>query len=129
MYLYILILFKKAVPMMLVILGVNLSKGPGGGVDISEIVMTAIMKLIVSPIVGIISVGILNYYGLLANDVMYLVLLIMTATPSAITLVLLTSILGKGETEMSAVLFYQYIFSMITLTIALMTFFVIIDMN
>ena len=115
--------------MMLVILGVNLSKGPGGGVDISEIVMTAIMKLIVSPIVGIISVGILNYYGLLANDVMYLVLLIMTATPSAITLVLLTSILGKGETEMSAVLFYQYIFSMITLTIALMTFFVIIDMN
>ena len=113
--------------MMLLSLGANLSKGPGGGVPIPEMISTIIMKLILMPIFGIISVSLADYWGLVSNDVMYLVLLIMTATPSAVTLVLLTSILNRGEKQMSAILFYQYLFSIITLTGSLITFFYIIN--
>lgn len=53
---------------------------------------------------------------------MYLVLLIMTATPTAITLIVIASILNQGEEQMSAILFYQYIISIPTLTFFLIIF-------
>ena len=86
-----------------------------------------INRLVISPIFGIISTYIGYSYGLISNDVMWLVLLLETATPPAQSLIVLFGRVGNGEKQLSTILFYTYLISIIFMTVFLCIFFLMID--
>lgn len=69
-----------------------------------------------SPFCGLIITEIARNLGIITDPVMHMVLLIETATPPAMSLVILAGIIGSGEAETSSVLFCVYLMSTVTFT-------------
>lgn len=58
---------------------------------------------------------------------MWLVLLLETATPPAQSLIVLFGKVGQGEKQLSTILFYTYLLSVIFMTVFLCIFYIMID--
>ena len=125
------ILGGAMVPSVMLILGGMMAEGPR---SISEIglrttVGILVGRLLVLPLVGIGVVAMADELGLLINDdAMYrFVLLLQYTTPSAILLGAIASLRGYAVAEASALLFWQHIFAVFSLSFYVLVYFKILS--
>lgn len=113
------LLGAAAIPCAMLVLGANLARGPGrGGVGAPVVAAVSLVRLVVMPGVGVGLVLLLKWAGLLPRDPVFrLVLLLEAATPSAMNLVIMCQLHGRGEQAMAATLFWEYVFSILSLTV------------
>jgi predicted permease len=122
-----------AVPINMVILGINLSltsqkkKGDAEGDIVSRATIFAIVvgKMIVMPAIGIVSALLLkNYVWNIPEDIaapFYLVLMIVTITPTANNVMVMVELSGSGAKEgMARIIGWQYACAPILLSITVM---------
>lgn len=107
-----------AIPGAMLLLGANLADAPRGkGSNVRIVGTTALARLIGIPIVGIVWVTLLGRWGLLTDDpVLQLVLLLESATPSAMNLIVMCQIHKRGEVEMSRLIAAMYVIGLFTMT-------------
>lgn len=111
---------EAMVPSVMLVLGGMLSEGPNESrLGIPTMSGVVVARLLVLPLVGIGVVSVADRLGILvAGDEMYkLVLLLQYTTPSAILLGAVGSLRGYGAKEAAALLFWQHIFAVFSLTI------------
>lgn len=122
-----------AVPINMAILGINLSlasqkkkvEEEGGGVSRATIVAIVIGKMVVMPTIGIVSALILkNYIWNIPDDIdapFYLVLMIVTITPTANNVMIMVELSGSGAKEgMARIIGWQYACAPLLLSITVM---------
>ncbi|KAK3240791.1 hypothetical protein CYMTET_49394 [Cymbomonas tetramitiformis] len=115
------------VPLVLMILGSQLANGPNGTIPLSHMAAISVAKMVIVPAVGLLLVLLVNLAGLLPSDhVFLLVLLLQGCGPSAINLSAISIMHGHMESEMSSLLFYQYILSIITTSVWATVFILVI---
>ena len=115
------ILGAAAIPGAMLLLGANLMDAPKSeGSSMRITATTGIARLICMPIAGILWVWLLERWDLLGDDpILKLVLLLESATPSAMNLIVMCQVHGKGEAEMSRLVARMYAIGIITITIAI----------
>ena len=124
------ILAGAMVPSVMLILGGMLAEGPNESTTLGLRTTTGIIvaRLVVLPLIGIGIValaGKLNF--LVENDAMFkFVLLLQYTSPSAILLGAIASLRGYAVSEASALLFWQHIFSLFSLSVYIIIYFRII---
>ncbi|XP_002977054.2 protein PIN-LIKES 2 [Selaginella moellendorffii] len=112
------ILGNAMVPCVLLVLGGMFSGGPAKSeLGLRTTVGICVARLVVLPAIGIGVVVAANRGGFLpqGDKMFHFVLLLQHAMPSSILMAGLTSVRGYGEKEASSVLFWQHIFSVVSL--------------
>ncbi|CAM8956479.1 unnamed protein product [Rhodiola kirilowii] len=114
------------VPSVMLILGGMLSEGPNqSALGLRTTIGIIIARLLVLPVIGIgivISANKLNL--VLLNDPMYnFVLLMQYTTPSAILLGAIARLRGYAVAEASALLFWQHVFALFSLSLYIVVYF------
>jgi predicted permease len=120
------ILAAAVVPSVMLILGGMLAEGPkDNALGIRTIVGIVVARLLVLPCIGIGVVMLADRLNLLVEqDHMYrLVLSLQYSTPSAILLGAIASLRGYGVKEASALLFWQHICAVFSLSLYLIVYF------
>ncbi|KAL9267115.1 PIN-LIKES 2-like protein [Drosera capensis] len=81
-------------------------------------------RLVVLPLVGIAIVALADKLNIVVDDPMYLfVLLLQYTTPSAILLGAIASLRGYAVSEASAILFWQHVLALISLSVYIVVYF------
>ncbi|KAF6137406.1 hypothetical protein GIB67_036443 [Kingdonia uniflora] len=120
------ILAGAMVPSVMLILGGMLAEGPSESkIGIKTTIGIIVARLLVLPVMGIGNVMLANKLGFLVHeDAMYrFVLLLQYTTPSAILLGAIASLRGYAVSEASAILFWQHIFAIFSLSVYLVIYF------
>lgn len=120
------ILAGAVVPSVMLILGGMLAEGPNeSGLGIRTTIGIMFARLLVLPLVGIGVVALADKLSLLVEgDEMYrFVLLLQYTTPSAILLGAIASLRGYAVSEASALLFWQHIFAVFSLSVFVVIYF------
>jgi len=120
------ILAGAVVPSVMLILGGMLAEGPNeSGLGIRTTIGIMFARLLVLPLVGIGVVALADKLSLLVQgDEMYrFVLLLQYTTPSAILLGAIASLRGYAVSEASALLFWQHIFAVFSLSVYVVIYF------
>ncbi|XP_028779570.1 protein PIN-LIKES 2 [Neltuma alba] len=120
------ILGGAMVPSVMLILGGMLAEGPNEStLGLRTTIGIIVARLLVLPIMGIGIVALsdqLNF--LVANDAMFrFVLLLQYTTPSAILLGAIASLRGYAVSEASAILFWQHVFALFSLSLYIIVYF------
>lgn len=113
------ILGGAMVPSVMLVLGGMLAEGPNiSKLGLKTTVGITVARLLVLPILGLGVVGLADKMHLLvADDAMYrYVLLLQYATPSAILLGAVARMRGYAVSESSALLFWQHVFALFSLS-------------
>ncbi|CAL5223347.1 g5851 [Coccomyxa viridis] len=117
------------IPCMMMVLGAVLHKGPGS-VNVAPrlIVGVSAFRLIIIPLAGTAALLLLRKAGVFdpPDALFMLVLFLGHATPTAINVQTIATIHQNGEAEVSCILFWQYIASIISLPLLLLLFFQLI---
>ncbi|XP_068637699.1 protein PIN-LIKES 2-like [Aristolochia californica] len=114
------ILAGAVVPSVMLILGGMLAEGPNdSGLGIRTTVGIVVARLLVLPLLGLGVVALADKLNLLVHgDQMYrFVLLLQYTTPSAILLGAIASLRGYAVSEASALLFWQHVFAIFSLSV------------
>ncbi|KAF7808790.1 protein PIN-LIKES 2 [Senna tora] len=116
------------VPSVMLILGGMLSEGPNEStvLGIRTTIGIIVARLLVLPLLGFGVVGLCDKMGgfLVEDDAMFrLVILLQYATPSAILLGAIASLRGYAVSEASALLFWQHVLALFSLSLYLIVFF------
>ncbi|KAF6150844.1 hypothetical protein GIB67_020927 [Kingdonia uniflora] len=124
------ILAGAMVPSVMLILGGMLAEGPNESkLGLRTIVGVTVARLLVLPLLGIGVVALadkLNF--LVSGDPMYrFVLLIQYSMPSAILLGAIASLRGYAVSEASALLFWQHIFALFSLSMYIFIYFRLLE--
>ena len=117
------IIAMGTVPCALLLLGGNLAGGPvKGAVSKSSIFSVILVRLIIFPALAILLVYLLRRFGLIPSSLLLaLVLVVEAGSPSATNLIVMASLSNhKLEAGLSSLLFWVYLASIFTLTIAIM---------
>jgi len=106
-------------PMMNVVLGSKLTKGPKESSNIILVMLTCWLKLVVIPL--LFGVGLIYFVGFhitswIHDPTMLFVLLLESANPPALLLLLMCAANDFMVDEMTSLIFYSYIFAVFTLT-------------
>ncbi|RWR85569.1 protein PIN-LIKES 2 [Cinnamomum micranthum f. kanehirae] len=120
------ILAGAVVPSVMLILGGMLAEGPNeSGLGVRTTIGIMFARLLVLPLVGIGVVALADKLSLLVEgDEMYrFVLLLQYTTPSAILLGAIASLRGYAVSEASALLFWQHIFAVFSLSVYVVIYF------
>lgn len=123
------ILGGAMVPSVMLILGGMLAEGPiDSKLGLRTTVGISIARLLVLPILGIGVVALSDKLNFLVHgDAMYrFVLLLQYTTPSAILLGAIASLRGYAVSEASALLFWQHVFALFSLSVYIFIYFKII---
>lgn len=123
------ILGGAMVPSVMLILGGMLAEGPNESrLGLRTTIGITVARLLVLPLLGIGIVTLADKLHLLVeNDAMYIfVLLLQYMTPSAILLGAIASLRGYAVSEASALLFWQHIFALFSLSLYIIVYFRII---
>ncbi|GAX80754.1 hypothetical protein CEUSTIGMA_g8189.t1 [Chlamydomonas eustigma] len=113
------------IPSVMLMLGANLSKGPGAGeVPALSLICTVIARLVVLPTVGTACILGAHSLGLLKQcDPTVLVVMLLThAVPTALMLHGMATMYSDKEDEVANILFWQYLACVITLPICMSVF-------
>ncbi|CAN8235614.1 unnamed protein product [Cochlearia groenlandica] len=118
------IMGSAMVPSVMLVLGGMLSEGPKEStLGLRTTVGITVARLLVLPLVGIGIVMSADKLGLISQDPMFkFVLLLQYSTPSAILLGAIASLRGYAVREASALLFWQHIFALLSLTFYIVIF-------
>ncbi|XP_043698544.1 protein PIN-LIKES 2-like [Telopea speciosissima] len=114
------ILGGATVPSVMLILGGMLAEGPNDSkLGIKTTIGISVARLLVLPLLGIGVVAVADKFHLLVEgDQMYrFVLLLQYTTPSAILLGAIARLRGYAVSEASALLFWQHVFAVISLSL------------
>ncbi|OVA16014.1 Auxin efflux carrier [Macleaya cordata] len=120
------ILAGAMVPSVMLILGGMLSEGPNDSkIGIKTIIGISVARLVVLPLLGIGIVALADTMNILVQgDQMYkFVLLLQYTMPSAILLGAIASLRGYAVREASALLFWQHIFAILSLSVYITVYF------
>ncbi|XP_050225707.1 protein PIN-LIKES 2 [Mercurialis annua] len=120
------ILAGAMVPSVMLILGGMLAEGPKeSALGLRTTIGISVARLLVLPLLGIGVVAAADKLNFLVNgDAMYrFVLLLQYTTPSAILLGAIASLRGYAVKEASALLFWQHIFALFSLTLYIVIYF------
>ncbi|KAK7273782.1 hypothetical protein RIF29_14845 [Crotalaria pallida] len=120
------ILGGAMVPSVMLILGGMLAEGPNESkLGLRTTIGIIVARLLVLPLLGIGIVTLADKFHLLVqNDSMYIfVLLLQYSTPSAILLGAIASLRGYAVSEASALLFWQHIFALFSLSLYITIYF------
>jgi predicted permease len=124
------ILGAALVPCVMLVLGGTLSVGPGSSeLGVRTTVGITFTRLVLLPPIGIGVVLLAHKLGVLPpHDKMFMfVLLLQHTMPTAILSGAMTSMRGYGEREASALLFWQHIYSVITIAAYILIYLKIIS--
>ncbi|XP_054823149.1 LOW QUALITY PROTEIN: protein PIN-LIKES 2-like [Prosopis cineraria] len=120
------ILGGAMVPSVMLVLGGMLAEGPNEStLGLRTTIGIIVARLLVLPIMGIGIVALSNKLNfLVANDAMFrFVLLLQYTTPSAILLGAIASLRGYAVSEASAILFWQHVFALFSLSLYIIIYF------
>ncbi|WOL03833.1 protein PIN-LIKES 2 [Canna indica] len=120
------ILAGAVVPLVMLILGGMLAEGPNdSALGIRTTIGIIVARLLVLPLLGIGVVALADKLHILVEeDPMYrFVLLLQYTTPSAILLGAISSLRGYAVKEASAILFWQHICAVISLSVYIVIYF------
>lgn len=120
------ILGGAMVPSVMLILGGMLAEGPNEStLGLRTTIGITVARLLVLPILGIGIVAMSDKLNLLvANDAMFrFVLLLQYTTPSAILLGAIASLRGYAVSESSAIIFWQHVCSLFSLSLFIIIYF------
>ncbi|RZC93604.1 hypothetical protein C5167_007646 [Papaver somniferum] len=120
------ILAGAMVPSVMLILGGMLSEGPNDSkLGIKTIVGVSVARLVVLPVLGIGIIALADKMNILVDgDQMYrFVLLLQYTTPTAILLGAIASLRGYAVREASALLFWQHVFGVLSLSVYITIYF------
>lgn len=120
---------QALIPSMMLVLGGNLSKGPGKSeMGWQTVVAVAVTRLVVLPCVGIAVVLGADRAGMLpADDPLFrFVLLLQFAMPTAINVGTVAALHGVGEVESSIILFWEYLLAPATMMVFMVVFMAIL---
>ncbi|CAL0314938.1 unnamed protein product [Lupinus luteus] len=123
------ILGGAMVPSVMLILGGMFAEGPNESkLGLRTTIGITVARLLVLPLLGIGIVSLADkLHFLVLNDAMYrFVLLLQYTTPSAILLGAIASLRGYAVSEASALLFWQHIFALFSLSLYIVVYFRII---
>jgi len=110
------------VPLMLMVLGANLSKGPRKTekLNLLTTILISLVRLVVLPVTALLLIKYLCYtligHIFVEDKMMILVLLIQSATPTAISLIVMCTVHQNMVDEMVSTLFYEYLLAIFTFT-------------
>jgi len=124
------ILGGAMVPSVMLILGGMLAEGPNESrLGLRTTIGIVVARLLVLPILGIGIVALSNKLNFLVeNDAMFrFVLLLQYTSPSAILLGAIASLRGYAVSEASALLFWQHVFALFSLSFYIVIYFRIIE--
>lgn len=113
------IMGSAMVPCIMLVLGGNLSRGPGAsGLGVRTTVAITVVRLTFTPLIGLFVVGAADKMHLLpAQDKLFrFVLLLQHSMPSSILAGTVASLQGHGEREISAVLFWEHLLAVFSMT-------------
>ena len=119
------IIGKGAVPCALLILGANLKEATGKtSIHLKSIVAATTTRLVVLPTAGMALIMLLVKLNIIPSKdpVLIMLLLVQTCVPSATNLMLMCEIHKRGEKEMASILLWLYLASIVTMTIWLQIF-------
>ncbi|KIZ04264.1 hypothetical protein MNEG_3690 [Monoraphidium neglectum] len=109
------------IPCLFLVLGANLAEGPGNAqVPMRVLVASCFSKLVLHPLAGAALVLLSLRAGLLPADMdpaIPLVMMIVWATPTAVLVHALATMMQNGADQVASLLFYQYIASLVTLPV------------
>lgn len=118
------ILAGAMVPSVMLILGGMLSEGPNESrLGLRTIMGIIVARLLVLPLVGIGIVTLAGKLNLLVDKMFGFVLLLQYTTPSAILLGAIASLRGYAVSEASALLFWQHVFALFSLSLYVFVYF------
>ncbi|KAK3421572.1 hypothetical protein EUGRSUZ_G02203 [Eucalyptus grandis] len=120
------ILAGATVPSVMLILGGMLSEGPNDStLGLRTTIGVSVARLLVLPVLGIGIVTLADKLNFLVHgDAMYkFVLLLQYTTPSAILLGAIASLRGYAVQEASALLFWQHVFALLSLSLYIVIYF------
>ncbi|XP_010066648.2 protein PIN-LIKES 2 [Eucalyptus grandis] len=120
------ILAGATVPSVMLILGGMLSEGPNDStLGLRTTIGISVARLLVLPVLGIGIVTLADKLNFLVHgDAMYkFVLLLQYTTPSAILLGAIASLRGYAVQEASALLFWQHVFALLSLSLYIVIYF------
>ncbi|OIW17334.1 hypothetical protein TanjilG_22446 [Lupinus angustifolius] len=123
------ILGGAMVPSVMLILGGMIGEGPNESkLGLRTTIGIIVARLLVLPLLGIGIVALADKLHLLVlDDAMYrFVLLLQYTTPSAILLGAIASLRGYAVSEASALLFWQHIFALLSLSVYIVIYFRIV---
>ncbi|CAI8595687.1 unnamed protein product [Vicia faba] len=118
------------VPSVMLILGGMLAEGPNESrLGLRTTIGIVVARLLVLPVIGIGIVALSNQLNFLVeNDAMFrFVLLLQYTSPSAILLGAIASLRGYAVSEASALLFWQHVFALFSLSFYIVIYFRIIE--
>ncbi|MBN2450052.1 MAG: AEC family transporter [Lentisphaeria bacterium] len=113
------------IPCSLLVLGANLAERVPANVGIPTRVYAGVIwgRLILMPVIGCLYTLTLLRFGLLPEDPMFLlVLLLESAVPSATNLIVMCQVHSRGEAAMSRLLVVTYVAAVVTLTASVSLF-------
>lgn len=123
----LIVMGNSSIPFTLFLLGNALSRGPVGSLNYLHLLIVTVSRLVILPIAGI-GIWVLfdqaNVFS--GTPLIGFVLLLQSAVPSAMGLNVLASLHGRGEAEVGTILFYQYVASIITISLWVSVFLSII---
>lgn len=120
------ILAGAMVPSVMLILGGMLAEGPNDStLGIRTTIGITVARLLVLPLIGIGVVALADRLNLLipGDDMFRFVLLLQYTTPSAILLAAIASLRGYAVKEASALLFWQHVCAVISLSVYIVIYF------
>lgn len=117
-----------AVPINLILLGASLAKGPNWqAVTPGVIVTVCLCKMLLMPLVGLTTVYLIDRSGLLQlespwDEPLYLAALVVTCTPTANNIIVLSEQAGGDRAAVSTIVFAQYLCAPLLLTLSVTCF-------
>ena len=114
------LLGKGAIPSILFTLGAQLSNGPAGGaMPLRSMIGALVAKLLVVPalalalLVSAVRLGVVP----LGDGLLPLAMLIVGSSPTAMNISLIATLQGTGAKEVASIMFYEYLFAIITISL------------
>lgn len=117
------LLGSGTIPLALLVLGASFAEGPGqrGSLRLKTLAGGLAVRLVILPLVALAYIMTLRRWGATIDLMMALVLVIQTGSPSANNLVIMCNLSNQPiEGRMATVLFWSYLFCIITLTLFIM---------
>jgi len=109
---------QPLIPILLLVLGANLSHGPGSAqLPLKSILGVVVCRLLLLPMLGCFLVQVAQESGVIQmqDPLALVVMMVVWSTPTAIMVHSLASVHENGEDEVSALLFWEYAVSVMTL--------------